>query len=334
MKSKWKILMGGCVAVLACAALGAWLLGYFDGEPWSDDFEASLKKAAAKEKDVLVDFTGSDWCGWCIKLKKEVFSKEEFLDGVKDGYVLVEIDYPKKKSKLTPETIAQNKELAERYPVSGYPTILLLDTKGVPFAKTGYRKGGPEAYVSHLKELSAIRIKRDKEFSKSAKLAGVEKARLLVGTLNSMNLGLELTEKFYGDKIELVRQADPSDETGYIHRINQEKKLNQFQGQLNELLKMKKVREGIALTEDVILSGGFEAPVVQQLVVSQARFHAMLGEFDIAFATLDKAVAISPQSPFRPLIEKTREGIAKAKLKSEQPKEEAEKPVASPEAPE
>lgn len=60
MKSKWKILMGGCVAVLACAALGAWFLGNFDGEPWSDDFEASLKKAAAKEKDVLVDFTGSD----------------------------------------------------------------------------------------------------------------------------------------------------------------------------------------------------------------------------------------------------------------------------------
>ena len=54
------------------------------GEGWSNDYAASCKQAAEAKKDLLIDFTGSDWCGWCIKLNKEVFSHDEFKAGVKD----------------------------------------------------------------------------------------------------------------------------------------------------------------------------------------------------------------------------------------------------------
>ncbi len=64
------------------------------GEEWSHDFAKARTAAASENKDLLVDFTGSDWCSWCIKLNKEVFGHEAFRSGVKDSFVLVELDYP------------------------------------------------------------------------------------------------------------------------------------------------------------------------------------------------------------------------------------------------
>ena len=99
------------------------------------------KQAAESNKDLLIDFTGSDWCGWCIKLHKEVFSQDAFKEGVKDKFVLVEIDFPKDKSKLSEETQKQNEELGEKYAVQGYPTILLTRCRrGDPMRRPAIRK--------------------------------------------------------------------------------------------------------------------------------------------------------------------------------------------------
>jgi thioredoxin-related protein len=133
-----------------CAALVATPAGLLAAEaPWTADFAAAKKEAAASDKDLLIDFTGSDWCGWCIKLTKEVFSHDEFKEGVKDKFVLVELDFPQDKSKLPEETQKQNEKLGAEYAVQGYPTILLTDAEGRPYAATGYQKGGPEAYLKH-----------------------------------------------------------------------------------------------------------------------------------------------------------------------------------------
>jgi len=144
------------------------------------DFDAAKEKAAKEDKSLLIDFTGSDCCGWCIKLNKEVFKHDEFKDGVKDTFVLVELDFPEDKSGMTAETISQNEKLREDYAVKGFPTILLADAEGRPFAKTGYREGGPEKYVESLNELLEIRIEKDAAFKKAADLDGVEKAEALV----------------------------------------------------------------------------------------------------------------------------------------------------------
>ena len=121
---------------------------------WLTDFEAAKKVAASEDKPLLLDFTGSDWCIWCIRLKDEVFTREAFTDYAEDELVLVELDFPRGKSQ-TEELKAQNAALAEKYGVRGFPTIVLLSPDGDLIEKTGYRKGGPEAYVAHLKELLA-----------------------------------------------------------------------------------------------------------------------------------------------------------------------------------
>lgn len=119
------------------------------GDGWLTDFEAAQAKAVEEQKPLLLDFTGSDWCGWCIRLKEEVFSKQAFKDYAADSLVLVELDFPRGK-KQTPELKAQNEALAMKYRIRGFPTILLLSPEGELIEQTGYRRGGAEAYVDHI----------------------------------------------------------------------------------------------------------------------------------------------------------------------------------------
>ena len=120
---------------------------------WHTDFEAAKKMAEQEGKDLLVNFTGSDWCGWCIKLRKEAFDQEAFRKGAKDLFVLVELDFPRDRSKLSKETREQNEQLKNRFEIRGFPTILLCDAQGRPYARTGYQPGGGTNYVDHLASL-------------------------------------------------------------------------------------------------------------------------------------------------------------------------------------
>ena len=96
---------------------------------WDDDFEKSLAKAKESKKMVLLDFTGSDWCGYCIKLDEAVFSKSAFKKFAKENLVLVELDFPRS-TPLPKKTKEQNTALGKKFDVHGYPTIVLLDSDG------------------------------------------------------------------------------------------------------------------------------------------------------------------------------------------------------------
>ena len=117
---------------------------------WGDDYKAALATAAKENKKVLLDFTGSDWCGWCIKLKKETFDQPAFKDYADKNLVLVEIDFPQGKSQ-SPAVKAQNNSLQEQYKVQGFPTLVVLDPQGkVIKQQSGYIPGGPAGFISWL----------------------------------------------------------------------------------------------------------------------------------------------------------------------------------------
>ena len=116
-------------------------------EGWKTDYTAALAQAAKENKMVLLDFTGSDWCGWCIKLQKETFSKPEFKKFAEQSLVLVELDFPRGKTQ-SDELKKQNEELAEKFGVQGFPTLVLLDPQGKEAARNvGYLQGGPDAFI-------------------------------------------------------------------------------------------------------------------------------------------------------------------------------------------
>jgi thioredoxin-related protein len=119
---------------------------------WETDFDLAKKRAKDENKSILVDFTGSDWCGWCIKLKKEVFDMPAFQEYAKKNLIMVELDFPKKKE-LPAKEKEQNEKLQEEYKIEGFPTIILLNSKGREVARTGYQEGGPEKYIEHVKGL-------------------------------------------------------------------------------------------------------------------------------------------------------------------------------------
>lgn len=122
---------------------------------WSVDQPQALAKAKAEKKMVLMDFTGSDWCGWCIKMDKEIFSTPEFQKYAQANLVLVELDFPHKKQ-LPPMTKQQNDALAKQYGVEGFPTTVVLDSDGKTVKVFGgYVEGGAAAFIATLEKLKA-----------------------------------------------------------------------------------------------------------------------------------------------------------------------------------
>lgn len=96
---------------------------------WHQSFEEASAVSRETGKPMLVNFTGSDWCSFCVKLKSEVFETAEFEKWGKQNVVLVEIDYPKR-SPQSPKIKAQNQELAKRFNITSYPTVLLMTAEG------------------------------------------------------------------------------------------------------------------------------------------------------------------------------------------------------------
>ena len=120
---------------------------------WLHDWNKAQEEAKANHKLLFLNFTGSDWCGWCIKLDKDVFSQPKFKDYAHDNLVLVELDFPRRKSQPTEER-KQNMELAQQYEVLGFPTIVVLNSNGQKVWKfDGYFPGGPEAFIEQLQKL-------------------------------------------------------------------------------------------------------------------------------------------------------------------------------------
>jgi protein disulfide-isomerase len=121
---------------------------------WSVDFDAALAEAQRLNRPVLVNFTGSDWCVWCHRLRDEIFVTEAFKQFARDSLVLVELDFPRAKQQGEAAR-ARNKALAEKYKVDGFPTVLLLDSSGRALGRTGYMEGGPKTFIRELKRMTS-----------------------------------------------------------------------------------------------------------------------------------------------------------------------------------
>jgi len=96
------------------------------------DYNTAIKKAAASNKNVMILFTGSDWCPPCMMMEKNVFSKSDFVKAASKDYVLLMLDFPRK----NPALEKKNTPVAKKYKVNGYPTVVLLDAKKKELSRT------------------------------------------------------------------------------------------------------------------------------------------------------------------------------------------------------
>ncbi|MDT8388927.1 MAG: thioredoxin family protein [Lentisphaeria bacterium] len=216
--------IGLCVSSMAASAMPT---------GWTDDFEAAKKTAAEEGKDLLVNFSGSDWCGWCKKLDGEVFSKPEFVEAASKDFVLVLIDSPKDKSVLSDTAKENNPTWVKQYEIRGYPSVLLMNAAGEVYAKTGYQRGGVEPYLKNVIDLKKKNAAFAELMAAAEALDGVAKAKKLDEALSS------LSEDVRRGKIAIMNDmlaADPEDAAGlkkkyafYTEFLPLEKTFNQKQ---------------------------------------------------------------------------------------------------------
>ena len=114
---------------------------------WQTDYKQALARAAEEKKQVLLDFTGSDWCPYCVRMDKEVLNQREFKNFAAGNLILVKLDFPRRKQ-LPPAEAEQNRKLQQKFDIQGFPTYVLLDPSGKELRRQlGYLEGGPSVFI-------------------------------------------------------------------------------------------------------------------------------------------------------------------------------------------
>ena len=145
MKTRNKLMLAVALAAFTLAAMAS------ADAKWLTSYDKAVKLSKKSGKPILADFTGSDWCSWCKKLKAEVFDTAGFKKWAEKNVILLELDFPR--SKALPAALkAQNQGLAQKYAIRGYPTVLFLKADGSVIGKSGYMPGGPSAWVQNAVE--------------------------------------------------------------------------------------------------------------------------------------------------------------------------------------
>ena len=275
-------------AALALAAFAR--MGRAAEDLWQTDFKAAQAKAKGEKKYLLVDFTGSDWCGWCIKLHNEVFDKESFKTVAPKQFVLVELDFPQQK-KQADELKKQNKELYEKYNIEGFPTVLVMDPEGQVIARTGYREGGPEKYLEQLADFSKIYQNILALKAKLEKSKGLDRAKLLDGIIEGYDkLSNEVEEIPVWSK-EIIA-LDPDNKAGLKVKYD----FRQFLTEAASLKKAGKFDEAKAVLDKALALSGVSGELRQKGYAAEGEcfFHAH--HFIDLVACLQKGVEAAPNS--------------------------------------
>ncbi|HLP03653.1 MAG TPA: thioredoxin family protein [Opitutaceae bacterium] len=123
----------------------------FDGE-WTTDYQSAVSAAQGTGREILLFFTGSDWCGWCMKLEAEVLGTEEFKEYASGNLALVKLDFPRRVAQ-SEFTKNRNRELQQKYGIGGYPAIVVLNEAGEEVGRLGYQPGGPAPFIKKLRKM-------------------------------------------------------------------------------------------------------------------------------------------------------------------------------------
>ena len=121
-------------------------------QDWKLDFEEAKRLANGENKNIVIVFSGSDWCAPCIKLDRNIWQSETFKKEANDNWIIVRADFPRKKAnELESAQMSKNRKLAEKYnPEGSFPLVVVVDKTGKVFGKMGFKNVSPEEYVKMI----------------------------------------------------------------------------------------------------------------------------------------------------------------------------------------
>ncbi len=211
--------------ILCMTGLAAVMAPAFAAVEWTTDLDAAKAKAATEGKSVLIDFTGSDWCGYCIKLKKEVFDTPEFEALAKDDFLFVEIDLPNNVNRVGQELYAKNQALCKQYKISGFPTIMIMSPEGYII---GGFVGGSD--MARVKDCLAAANANAKKVQQAKALTGSARAQLLAEVHNSLARDLKPAN---ATMVNDIAAADTDNVTGMKDAAKAAEELEAINKKLN-----------------------------------------------------------------------------------------------------
>lgn len=264
---------------------------------WYTDLEEAKKVAEKEDKDIFLDFTGSDWCQYCMALESQVLSKPEFKKEIPINFVLVKIDFPKYKQ-LPEGKREENERLAMKYEVEGYPTIILADAKGRAYGKTGYSGGGASYFVNHIQQFTLVKEDRNEILAKAKKAEGVEKAKLLDQAIEF----IEDQQVLFGyeDIMEKIIQADANNEAG----LKQEYDIRQSIEKARKFAVEDKVDKSMEELDSVLEKYEETGPQKQDVFVMKALIYQYQKDTNKMISALKTAHEADPDSEWGKQIKK------------------------------
>ncbi len=205
---------------------------------WISDFDVAKAQAAKEGKAILADFTGSDWCGWCIRLRQTILDTPAFETYAKDKFVLAEIDLPNG-PKISDELKAKNRKLCERYRIEGFPTLLVMDTEGrVMGGFSGGKTSLKDVQAPLDKGLENLQLRKQ-----AATRQGADKLQTLLRIYNNYPEPLRFHAADVRDEI---LQLDTTNTSGMLDEIKAKQQMERFNA---ELINAGSEAQAIALLE-------------------------------------------------------------------------------------
>lgn len=121
---------------------------------WVNNFETAKKIAKQENKNIIMIFSGSDWCAPCIRLDKNIWQSQEFKEESTNNWVTMKLNFPRKKANQLPaDEEKHNRELAEKYNKEGnFPLVVILNPEGKVLGKLGFKNVSPSEYIKLIKE--------------------------------------------------------------------------------------------------------------------------------------------------------------------------------------
>ena len=266
---------------------------------WETDWSKALEKAGKSGQPVLVDFTGSDWCPGCIYLRKNIFDTDAFAKYAGDNnFVLVELDFPRTEGKMPPEQLKFHEELMRRYGISVFPSVLMMEGNGAPYAKIVGPSRTVEEYLKKLEAAGETRLKLKEAVAAARALEGKEKL------VQAIKLLPEDLQPYQKELIAEISALDPDDQYGFAGKAEkavtlaaQRLMMEQFYKKHAGPFSAEKIRAGQEEALQMLEKRDLLPPIRLEIAKYVSDGYALERNYPKALEYLNMARDADPESP-------------------------------------
>jgi thioredoxin-related protein len=264
-------------------------------DAWVTDYSSAVEIAKREGKDLLLVFTGTEWIEMCRVFEQDILNQPAFLEKVGARFVLVKLEFPPEKElgKPVPEELML---LRDAYRVKGFPTVVMTDAEGRPFAINGYQPIASAAYGKAMEDIGKAQEIAVANRKRAEGESGLDKARTLI--MNIPQLPGSMAARFYRPELEAVIEADPGDTLGHTksyQRLIADADYSAAMQKLGENVEWQKM---IELTDAYIKDGQLEGAVLQKALLNKSGVQRRQGNAEGLAATLLEIVAIDANTVY------------------------------------